>query len=283
MRRTGKLVVGLIGMFGAALFTGCASQDSVDNARTENRTLIERNQDLQSRLTRAESEASQERQLREGRERAYTDLEGRYNTLRSSLGGTEAEMARLENMIREQGLIDPATDRALRAFAAANPGMVTYDSSSGMIRFASDVTFDSGQDVVKSEAKTALAQLAQALSGSSAGGYELHIVGHTDAQKMSAGTAQRHISNVGLSAHRAMAVRNELASAGIPWERMMVAGWGEHRPIPGAAIASNGSSKENRRVEIFLTSPRNSSAASGAQTPTPTSSANVNEPVEIVK
>ena len=113
MRRTGKLVVGLIGMFGAALFTGCASQDSVDNARTENRTLIERNQELQSRLTRAESEASQERQLREGREKAYADLEGRYNTLRSSLGGTEAEMARLEDMIRAQGLIDPATDEVL--------------------------------------------------------------------------------------------------------------------------------------------------------------------------
>ena len=53
------------------------------------------------------------------------------------------------------------------------------------------------------------------------------------------------------SAKRAIAVRQVLGDAGLPWSRMSVAGWGEHRP---AVVNNAGRGTEaNRRVEIFLT------------------------------
>jgi chemotaxis protein MotB len=77
------------------------------------------------------------------------------------------------------------------------------------------------------------------------------IMGHTDAQKISPGTAQRHPTNVHLSAHRAISVRSALGSMGVPSDKMFVAGWGEFRPV--AANGPKGECAANRRVEIYLT------------------------------
>ncbi|MEX0876623.1 MAG: OmpA family protein, partial [Phycisphaerales bacterium] len=63
-------------------------------------------------------------------------------------------------------------------------------------------------------------------------------------------TQRRHPTNMHLSAHRAIAVRDTLGSAGIDWNRMSVTGWGEYRPL----VANNAGTgtAENRRVEIYL-------------------------------
>jgi hypothetical protein len=62
--------------------------------------------------------------------------------------------------------------------------------------------------------------------------------------------AAQHPTNMHLSAHRAISVRDALVSDGVTANRMQVAGYGEFRPIvPNGA---NGAA-QNRRVEIFLT------------------------------
>ncbi|MFA6046954.1 MAG: OmpA family protein, partial [Phycisphaerales bacterium] len=148
------------------------------------------------------------------------------------------------------GPLDADTDQALTALAAQFPDLIKYDSARGMLRFAADLTFDSGSDVVKEDAKRAIAALGQILNNSSAAGYDVYIEGHTDSQRISANTAKRHPTNRHLSAHRAISVIEDLAKIGVKPGRMLAAGWGEWRPaVPNSA---SGNTPANRRVEIFL-------------------------------
>ena len=88
------------------------------------------------------------------------------------------------------------------------------------------------------------------LKGQDAARYELHIVGYTDSQAISSGTAQRHPTNTHLSVHRAISVKQKLSSLGVPVDRLLVAGWGESHPaVPNSA---SGNTPQNRRVEIYF-------------------------------
>ncbi|TVS06616.1 MAG: OmpA family protein, partial [Phycisphaerales bacterium] len=127
----------------------------------------------------------------------------------------------------------------------------SYDADRGMLRFASDLTFGSGSDALSDEAKRSIRQLAEVLKGAGAQ-YDVDIVGHTDNVPIgNPATRERHPTNMHLSVHRAISVRNELRSAGVTAEKMRASGWGEHRPI----VANNpsGGTVQNRRVEIYLT------------------------------
>ena len=77
------------------------------------------------------------------------------------------------------------------------------------------------------------------------------MVGHTDNMPISKpDTRAKHPTNMHLSTHRAISVRDALVADGITANRVQVAGYGEFRPV-----AENGTrgSATNRRVEIFLT------------------------------
>jgi chemotaxis protein MotB len=76
------------------------------------------------------------------------------------------------------------------------------------------------------------------------------VVGHTDNVPIRRGsTAAQHPTNMHLSAHRAISVRDALNADGVTANRFMVAGYGEFRPI-----VTNGArgADANRRVELFL-------------------------------
>ena len=62
-------------------------------------------------------------------------------------------------------------------------------------------------DQLREGANETLAALANVLKGQDAARYELHIVGYTDSQAISSGTAQRHPTNTHLSVHRAPIAR----------------------------------------------------------------------------
>ena len=188
-------------------------------------------------------------------------LRSQLTQARGTINDLEARLASLE-----LGQIDPATDQALARLAAKYPTRIQYDPDRGMLRFASDLTFASGSDVVRDEAKESIAALAEVLRMSEAQSYDVVIVGHTDSAKPSAGTQQRHPTNTHLSAHRAISVKNELRSMGIPAEKMQVAGWGEHRPV--VANASDGNTPQNRRVEIFLVSSQYNFVGGASPAPT---------------
>jgi len=125
---------------------------------------------------------------------------------------------------------------------------LTFDQRSGMLRFSSDFTFASGSAALSANAQTLVQKLATILNTPIAQPFEVKVVGHTDNQPIRR-VASQHPSNMHLSAHRAISVRDALVGDGVTANRMQVAGYDEFRPIvPNGA---NGASA-NRRVEIFL-------------------------------
>ncbi|MGP1345297.1 MAG: OmpA/MotB family protein [Phycisphaerales bacterium] len=270
--RLGGLALGVLALLGGGLSSGCVSQGEYDNTAGASRALqaelqqalAERDaaQEEIDRLSRASEaeKAAMRAQLAAAQERLdrYGALEARINEVDQNLAGVGLSA------------VDPATDAALRALASSNPGMVSYDSRTGTVRFAADVTFDSGSAVVKDQARNSLRQFAQILSGSGAG-YDIEIVGHTDSQQpRNPQTLQRHPTNRHLSVHRAIAVGEVITGFGIPSNRVKVAGWGEYRPA--VQNTSTGNTPANRRVEILLR-PSTAGSAIGVSAPSGSGSA----------
>lgn len=252
--RLGLLAACLIGSaFGLG---GCVGQGEYDKVVETNRALTDKNITLQRERDENRSALELQRNSLARAEAALAELRGQNGSLAEALRKAGYDLDELRTALSqlEIGPLDEATDKALAALAAEFPDLITYDSARGMLRFASDLTFASGSADVNDSARSSLSALARILNSPSAAGYDVHIVGHTDSQRISGATAQKHPTNVHLSAHRSISVRSALASMGVPGERMMVAGWGEFRPaVPNNA---NGNTAANRRVEIFLTKSR---------------------------
>lgn len=252
-RRTPLVCVALLAAAFAGGLGGCASQQGLDQAHDANRTLTERNAELQRQVQELQAENQLLQRGRSSSDAAVTDLQNTNARLQAELDAAMRAMRDLEARLNSVALapLDPETDRALAELASRYPDLIQYDPARGMLRFASDLTFASGSDQVQQGAMQSLQALAQILNTTAAAPYEVVIVGHTDSQRISANTAQRHPTNMHLSAHRAISVRRALMGMGVPAGKMMAAGWGEERPaVPNTA---SGNTPQNRRVEIFLT------------------------------
>jgi chemotaxis protein MotB len=246
MIRTGALVAL------AGTLSGCVSQGEYDKLWETNRSLTDRLKQVQSDLDACQAQNASLTGSAGSASGTISSLSAENQRLREQLNQSLASMqaleARLGNL--ELNRLDPSTDRALANLARQYPDLVEYDADRGMLRFSSDLTFGSGSDQVQAGGAEALAKLAQVLQTNEAQGYDIVIVGHTDSERISASTAQRHPTNMHLSAHRAISVRKTLGDKGVAWQRMQAAGWGEYRPaVPNNA---RGGTAENRRVEIFL-------------------------------
>ncbi len=231
---------------------GCVSQQEYDRLVDTNRSLKATNSDLQAQLDDRNRLISSLRGETGSASDSITGLTGENATLRQQLAAAQARIRQFEDDLASMSMtrLDPVTDSALRDLANRYPGLVSYDADRGMLRFASDLTFDSGSAVVRASAGDSLRALAGILNSSDAMNYDARIVGHTDSQRVSAATAQRHATNMHLSAHRAIAVRDALIGLGVTPGRMEAAGWGEFRPaVPNTA---SGNTPENRRVEIYI-------------------------------
>lgn len=246
------------------LGTGCVSQDSHDDLLSINRQLEERNtvleQQIQAlRMSSGQSAASIA--ALEARIARLAALEARYaedqNTiaeLKKTIAQLRAEIAKLgsgQNQIVVVEGLPPEVSDALRELAAANPDLMIYDEDRGMIRLRSDLTFGLGSDVVGDSAKTALARLADVLTGGAAANFDIQVVGHTDAVPVkSARGKQLYGDNRGLSSNRGDSVARVLIANGVNAGRVLSGGRGATQPIE--ANNAKGQSKANRRVEIFL-------------------------------
>ncbi len=260
-RRFSRVVIAPIALAGSMLMTGCIGQGDYDKLYETNRSLEARNARLEQDLRQAQQSLELLRGSMGRGEGALSELTSQNAELRRQLDQALADYRALEQRLSgmQFGPLDAETDAALKELAARYPDLIRYDSERGMLRFASDLTFDSGSAVVKAEAGQALQALAQILGSDAASKYEIIIEGHTDSQRISAGTAQRHPTNRHLSAHRAIAVIDELGRMNVPSSRMMAAGWGEHRPL--VPNTPSGNTPQNRRVEIYLAQSRGTAAA----------------------
>lgn len=180
------------------------------------------------------------------------------NTLRSRVASLDHANKAYQELIEKRsasGLERPklvsarlpeAIDRALSDFAAKFPKLVSYDRGRGAVKFANDLLFQSASDVVRPTAHAGLAAFAKIAAAPEAAGYEVIVVGHTDATPITKpATKKRHPSNRHLSVHRAIAVAEVLSKNGLPAANVAVMGYGAQRPI-STDLA------ENRRVEMYL-------------------------------
>jgi len=250
--RAGMAAAAALALAGSLGLGGCTGAREADDLYATNRALEERNLMMQQELQAKENTIGLLRTRVGEADDTVAQVRDRNAALQSDLRRLEERFRSLSGRLDEVsvGAVDPATERALEQLAEANPQLLTYDARRGMLRFNSDVTFAPGSDDVSSEARTALRQIAEVLAQASEA-YDLRIVGHTDSVRPSRpATLREHPTNMHLSVHRAIAVRNELASAGIPAPRMEVAGWGEFRPA--APNNPTGGTPANRRVELFI-------------------------------
>ncbi len=264
---------------------GCVSQEEYDRTAETARgalngkTLAERERDE----ARAAADLMRNQLLRA--EAAQRELEAQNKQLRAALDAAGMSIEELNRRLGELafGPLDPATSDALAQLAAQFPDLISYDEARGMLRFNADLTFDSGSAVVKESARSSLLALSRVLNSSSASAYEIHLVGHTDSQRPSAQTQRLHPTNMHLSCHRAIAVRQELIGMGVDGAKMQAAGWGEFRPI--VPNSGTGNTPANRRVEIYLTRATGSLSAGDVrlEQPSPDRSAPPTRQPEITK
>lgn len=172
--------------------------------------------------------------------RQLEEMNGKYQLAMSNIGKAGASPLPIQ-LVGE-----------LTSFAQQNPDVVEFDEAKGLVKFKSDVTFSTGSAVVRPEAKKVIDRLAAILNGPTASQHELLVVGHTDDDPVSNPVTKKngHHDNWYLSAHRAIAVSQELRSMRVQPNRMMVAGCADQKPVaPNDGPANQA---RNRRVEVFI-------------------------------
>lgn len=238
--------------------TAQTSASRVEALNQDARTLQGMVEVKQQRIDQLEGEVRQLRAINDDLTGQISGIRGRQQALVDELGNIRLTM------------LDPETDRALQALAAQYPDLIKYDASRGMLQFMADLTFDSGSNQVKPQAREGLTRLGQILGQSSAINYDVRLVGHTDNQPLGASRGKWG-TNRYLSVARSIAVEEVLRGAGIPGGRLETSGWGEHRPaVPNN---SRGGTAQNRRVEIFIVGSTGSSGMSEPALPVNTSPA----------
>jgi chemotaxis protein MotB len=251
----GKVLTGLFSFAVILTLTGCYQQ-GMDELRAQNRLQQERISSLENELNQCSVNFEQCRKEKEtlaGQTNA--DLEAKnalISALEADLEKKKALIAQMQAQLLQTGApLPPELNMRLKEFAKTSD-MITFDESTGMLKFKSDLLFDLGSDKVAAGAMDALKQLAAIMKTPEAAAFDMVIVGHTDDVPIKkSSTLQAHPTNWHLSVHRAISVLNVLASEGISPERMAVKGYGEYRPVEPNK-PNKGGNPANRRVEIYI-------------------------------
>jgi chemotaxis protein MotB len=136
-------------------------------------------------------------------------------------------------------------ERRLRALAPH----AALDVDDGKVILQGEVLFDSGSDALTSDGDALMAEMGRSLAGLLAAepGQMVLVGGHTDDRPVHGG---RFASNWELSTARALAVARVLTRAGVPPDRVVASGFGEHHPR-ASNVEEVGRAK-NRRIEVLL-------------------------------
>ena len=246
---------GIIFLVSSAFLTGCESNKSSD-LKLRNRSQQARIDELESQYNVAKLELEQaKKQLVE-----LTQSSGIENEkLAAQVAVLEADVAAKSELIgkmqaelvRGGAALPPELASELEKFAASSD-MITFDETSGMIKFKSDLLFEPGSDRVASGAISAIKQLCKIVNSKNAAAFDITIAGHTDDVPIGKPATRRlHPTNWHLSAHRAIAVQSIMSKNKVDSKRLSVRGFGQYRPIEKNKANYKGNAK-NRRVEIYL-------------------------------
>lgn len=221
---------------------------------------------LREELSRCRSDLKDEQMMNAQKDTIIEGLNNRLAAKDETIGALNVENDGLRRALVEAQEIlknwQPVAGPALIAlpgplhdklveFAAAHPGILSYDEKKGAVRWKSDLLFPSGSDVLVSagEVVSALREFASIVNSAEASGFDVIVVGHTDTDPIRHAST-RFKSNWDLSAYRAIAVMNILLEQNVNPTRTGIMGYSMYRPIADNST-SEGKAK-NRRVEIFL-------------------------------
>ncbi|HEV7767402.1 MAG TPA: OmpA family protein [Thermoanaerobaculia bacterium] len=207
-------------------------QRELDRERTGGRltadVLSQREQELTRQrvdLQRMQTEREANEQRRLEAERVHTATMAELTKAREELAKRDAvNRDRIESMQAELAKL-AETRSTDRGFIVTLPGLF----------------FDSGKSVLKPGAKNTLAKIATQLQTNPDA--RIEIEGHTDSVGSDA-------MNQALSEKRAAAVRDYLASHGLPAVRITISGQGESTPVASNDTAAG--RQQNRRVELVI-------------------------------
>jgi len=256
-----KLQLVLIAALGMTL-VGCVSQDSYTALKLDRDRLAEQ-------LATAQRDATEARALANSYKGQLDALAANGNNFAAlirnqaeQLAQSQADLAEMTRKYEEllgrapvagggDALPKQLSD-ALREFALQNPDLVEFDAARGIVKFKSDVTFNTGDAELTAKAREVIDRFATILNSQAAAGYELMIAGHTDnAPVVNQSTISKgHKDNWFLSAHRAISVTHELMAKNVQASRLGVAGYADQRPV--ASNASEAGKAQNRRVEVLI-------------------------------
>ncbi len=236
------------------LVSGCGSE--LQDLRIQNDTQREQIEMLESELQVGALQLEQlRRQLASAK--GMSDIEA--EKLKQDIAALEEDLAKKKELIASMqerlifgGAALPVELSTMLEDFAEKHDMVTFDSSRGVIKFRSDLLFEKGSDKVASSAGQAVKSLCGILNSEEAKKFDVIVAGHTDdIPIMKPATRAKHPTNWHLSAHRAIAVLNMMASNNIESKRMSVQGFGEYRPFVENK-PNKGGNPQNRRVEIYI-------------------------------
>ncbi len=238
------------GLLTIATLSGCISRNEYEDCARRNDVLKERINTLESEqdiwrrnVEKCQSENDVLRTLADANQKKVNLLLGQNADQQKTIND-------LANMVGQNAL-PVSLSTALSAWADGSD-MVDFDEKTGMVKLKSDLTFDKGEDSVQAAAREALMNFSKIVNSQDAQAFDIAIVGHTDdIAILKPETRVKHPTNWHLSAHRAISVEKILASGGVSEKRMVVAGFGEHRPVAPNAPGNRGNEK-NRRVEIYI-------------------------------
>ena len=245
--------------------TGCVSRAEYEQAVAASRRATEQLERYKNVLRELRSETQKLLTDVQDRDKIITARDDEIALVRKAKDDLQKDFDEL-NRLYEQAigrsvptptgiLLPPAVDKALRDFAAANPDLVEYLPNYGMVKLKSDLTFEPGSDFVQPAAKDALAKFVAIVNTDVAAKFHVYIAGHTDDMPIAKpATRRRHPDNWYLSAHRAVAVQQVLAKAGLAPRRLGTMGFSEYHPVEPNAPNNRGN-KLNRRVEIWIVPP----------------------------
>ena len=247
----------------------------------ENESLTEANaamtaqiDDLETRLAGARESLAEEEELNEEAQATITRLNNQMAALREELARlNEALQAAEEREAELESEIVNLGERLNAALASEVARLARFRSEffgrlveilgnrSGVrvvgdrFVFETDVLFASASATLSQEGRQSLVPIANAiiqLEDEIPTDIEwvVRVDGHTDPVPL--GPNAPFDSNWELSTERALSVINWFEELGVPSERLMAAGFGEHHPIAGGRTAE--ANARNRRIELKLTS-----------------------------
>jgi len=241
------------------LAVGCVPQEKYNAMKLAHDSAMERLADSDSRAKAANAEAEAYKRQLDAIAQNNTNQGGLVTNLTAQLSSLQGDYAKLQEQYQEalnkKGevvVLPQAVNDALTQFANQNPDLVDFDSVHGIVKFKSDVTFNSGSAELRPEARKAIDRFAQILNSPQAAVYGLQVAGHTDSTRVSNEATRKagHFDNWYLSSHRAISVGKALQSQNVDSKRIAVVGYADQHPI--ASNATDAGRAQNRRVEVLI-------------------------------